>query len=235
MQTDTILLIPQKADEERESVLRTWKNLGGEGRRLDRFWEKPADLADKKVAVYGNDTFALVLAQIYDLKLISPDDTLISRLDKKWTKRSIQEKNISDIGEKKFPIFIKPVTPKQFKAKVYDSVNEFLQETKGISPAEKILISGIIRVDAEARAFVLNRRLLDVAIYEGVGELQTGKEFLLDFLKDSTFDLPNTIVIDIGYNSDQAWFIVEFNSCWGAGLNNCDPTKVIEAIIEASQ
>jgi hypothetical protein len=70
MRTDTVLLIPQKSDEERNSVLKTWTDLGGQGQRLDRFWEKPAELENKKVAVYGNDTFALVVAQIFNLELI---------------------------------------------------------------------------------------------------------------------------------------------------------------------
>ena len=235
MRTDAILLIPQKSDEERESVLRTWISLGGKGQRLDRFWEKPAELENKKVAVYGNDTFALVLADIFNLKLISPDDSLIARLEKKWTKRLILEKQIDDVTEKDFPKFIKPVTPKQFKAKIYVTIDEFLQETKGLSSTEKILVSEIIKVAAEARAFVLNRQLLDVAIYEGEAERQIAEDFLFDFLKDLTFDLPNTCVIDIGYNSDQGWFLIEFNSSWGAGLNNCDPRKVIQSIIEATQ
>ena len=59
--------------------------------------------------------------------------------------------------------------------------------------------------------------------------------FLKDFLKDATIMLPKTFVIDIGYNTDLDWFIIEFNSSWGAGLNNCNPKKVIDAIIEATK
>ncbi len=235
MRTDTILLIPQKSDEERESVLNAWTSLGGKGQKLDRFWEKPADLENKKVAVYGNDTFALVLAEIFKLKLVSPDDSLIAKLDRKWTKRIITEKKISEVLEMDFPKFIKPVTPKQFKGKVYNTIDEFLKETTGLLPTEKILFSDIIKVDAEARAFVFNRQLQDLAIYEGEADLQAGKKFLLEFLEDPTFALPKTFVIDIGYSSDQDWFVIEFNSSWGAGLNNCDPKKVIESILEATQ
>ena len=133
------------------------------------------------------------------------------------------------------PGFIKPVTPKQFKGKVYKTINEFLQETNGLPGSEKILISEIVTVESEARAFILDRQLLDVAIYEGDADLQTGKDFLLDFLQDLNIALPKTCVIDIGYNSDHGWFLIEFNSSWGAGLNNCDPNKVIESIVEATQ
>jgi len=235
MRTDTILLIPQKSDEERESVLSAWTSLGGKGQKLDKFWEKPADLENKKVAVYGNDTFALVIAEIFKLKLVSPDDSLIARLDRKWTKRTITEKQISEATETDLPKFIKPVTPKQFKGKVYNTIEEFRQETNGLLPTEKVLLSDIITVDTEARAFVLNRQLQDVAIYEGEADLQTAKKFLLEFLEDQSFDLPKTFVVDIGCNSEQGWFIIEFNSSWGAGLNNCDPKKVLESILEATR
>ena len=235
MRLNSILLIPQKSDEERNSVLKTWIDLGGQGHRLDKFWEKPPELENKKIAVYGNDTFALVIAQIFNLKLISPDDSLIARLDKKWTKRFIQEKQISDVTEKEFPNFIKPVTPKQFAAKVFRTVEEFEKETKGLSVSEKVLISEIVSVEAEARAFILNRSVLDVAIYEGQADVQSAREFLTNFLKDPTVALPKTCVIDIGNNSQLGWYIIEFNSSWGAGLNNCDPKKVIEAIVEATE
>ena len=235
MRVNSILLIPQKSDEERNSVLKTWIDLGGQGQRLDRFWEKPPELENKKIAVYGNDTFALVVAQIFNLTLISPDDSLIARLDKKWTKRFIQEKQISEVTQKDFPNFIKPVTPKQFAAKVFRTVEEFVKETKGLAVSEKVLISEIVSVEAEARAFILNKSLLDVAIYEGQADRHSAMEFLVDFLSDPTMTLPKTCVIDIGNNSHLGWFIIEFNSSWGAGLNNCDPKKVIEAIVEATE
>lgn len=235
MHADTVLLIPQKSDEERNSVLKAWIDLGGKGQRLDRFWEKPEGLDNKKLAVYGNDTFALVVAKIFNLELISPDDSLIGRLDKKWTKRFIQQKSIRDLNVRDFPNFIKPATPKQFTGKIYKTINEFAQETKGLSDSEQVLVSEIINVEAEARAFILNRDLLDVAIYEGEEDLKRAMTFLKDFLKDATIMLPKTFVIDIGYNTDLDWFIIEFNSSWGAGLNNCNPKKVIDAIIEATK
>jgi hypothetical protein len=120
-------------------------------------------------------------------------------------------------------------------AKVFKTVEEFEKETNGLSGSEKVLISEIVSVEAEARAFILNRSVLDVAIYEGQADRHSAEEFLLNFLKDSTITLPKTCVVDIGNNPQLGWFIIEFNSSWGAGLNNCDPKKVIEAIVEATE
>jgi hypothetical protein len=229
-----ILLIPEKSDAERESVLLAWVKKGGKGKKVDRFWEKPSPFTNQKVAIYGNDTFALVLAQILGVTLISPDDSMIARLDKNFVKRNIQQKRINELSENDFPVFIKPVIPKQFAAKIYHSADELKQETRGLNEEEMILLSEIIQIEAEARAFILKNELMDIAVYHGKANVEEGKLFLTDFLKTTTEKNPVTYVIDIGYNSELGWFVIEFNSSWGAGLNNCNPDKVIDCIYEAT-
>jgi hypothetical protein len=64
LKTEEILLVPEKTDVEREVVVETWQRLEGSVQRLGRFWEKPAGLEGKKVTIYGNDTFAQVVAQV---------------------------------------------------------------------------------------------------------------------------------------------------------------------------
>jgi hypothetical protein len=45
--------------------------------------------------------------------------------------------------------------------------------------------------------------------------------------------LPRTVVLDIGLQ-ERGWSVIEFNGTWGAGLNGCDPEKVLPAILAAS-
>lgn len=45
---------------------------------------------------------------------------------------------------------------------------------------------------------------------------------------------PQAVVVDIAYSGQTGWFVLEFNACWGAGLNNCNADKVIECIIGAT-
>jgi ATP-grasp domain, R2K clade family 2 len=235
MQTDKVLLVPNKSDIERDKVCDVWKKLGGQVQRIDKFWERPANLQYQKIAIYGNDTFALVLAQVLGVQLISPDDSIVARLDRRWTKRFITQKMIKEITQNDFPGFMKPSIPKQFKARVYHHLSELLEETKGIGVEETILLSEIVKVEAEARGFVLKGTLKDLAVYEGSANLETGKEFLSAFLEMGSQELPITFVADIGYNTESGWFVMEFNSCWGAGLNNCQAEKVIECIAEATK
>jgi hypothetical protein len=141
---------------------------------------------------------------------------------------------VEEVTEANFPVFCKPVIPKQFKARVYQSLNLLLTEAEGLPPQTQLLLSEVITIAAEARGFVVNNQLQDLALYEGEAPLEAGERFLSYFIRTHT-DMPKTYVVDIGYNSSTGWFIIEFNACWGAGLNNCHPEKVLECILEATE
>jgi hypothetical protein len=175
-----------------------------------------------------------VLAQMYNLSLLSPDDTLIATLDKKWTKRNIQLKQIVDLKQVEFPVFIK-VIPKLFQAGVFQTFRAFEGITNGIAESEEILISEIVLIEAEARSYVLENRVKDIAIYEGAADIKEGRKFVEDFVNEHNSKLPKAVVIDVAYNQSLGWFILEFNACWGAGLNGCNAEKVIDCIIRATE
>lgn len=46
--------------------------------------------------------------------------------------------------------------------------------------------------------------------------------------------LPRTVVVDVGFIDGRGWAVIEFNAPWGAGLNACDPDKLLPAIVMAS-
>lgn len=231
----TTLLIPEKTDIEFEQVLKTWTKSGGQIKRLGKYWMKDEALANQPIAIYGNQTFALVLAQIYEVELISPDDTLITRLDKKWTKRTVTQKQIREMSESDFPIFIKPVIPKLFLAEVFQTHADFREATKGLENTEEILVSGIVdNIQAEARSYIMNSMVKDIALYEGDVGLTDAKTFISDFVNNNKEQLPPVVVVDLAFNASIGWFVLEFNACWGAGLNNCRAENVVDCIIGAT-
>ncbi len=230
---DEILLIPDKPDIERDSVANTWIDNGGVVLRIGKFWERP-DINSKRISIYGNDTFSLVLAQVVGVQLMLLRDEIISQIDTKWTKRQIDVLDISKVTETLFPTFIKPVKPKTFSSRVYKNHADFLAETNGVEQNEIIIRSDIISVDSEVRAFILDGKILDSALYEGSADLNLANQFLIDFFGECSVDLPKSYVVDLGYNVTDGWFIIEFNSSWGAGLNSCKPDKVINGIREAT-
>lgn len=228
-----LLLIPQKMDIERDSIARAWESKGGEVMRIGKFWKKP-NIKGKAVSLYGYDTFCLVLAQILKLEVISPSDEWLAAIDKKWTKRNISIGFIITMNQTDFPIFIKPVTPKLFQGKIYQTEMEFLEETRGLKDEEIIILSEIVPIEKEIRTFVLDGKIMDIAYYEGEGELEEAKEFARDFLQNTKIKLSKAFVLDLAYNSNSGWFVLEFNASWGAGLNSCNAEKVIDCIKSAT-
>ncbi|WP_315817877.1 ATP-grasp domain-containing protein [Paraflavitalea speifideaquila] len=215
--------------------METWTKSGGQVKRLGKYWIKDDALANQPIAIYGNQTFALVLAQIYEVELISPDDTLITRLDKEWTKRDITQKQIREMSESDFLIFIKPVIPKLFLADIFQTHADFLQATKGLEDTEEILVSGIVdNIQAEARGYIMNGMVKDIALYEGAADLIDASSFLSDFVNNNKEQLPPVVVVDLAFNASIGWFVLEFNACWGAGLNNCRAENVVDCIIGAT-
>ncbi|RBL89521.1 ATP-grasp domain-containing protein [Chitinophaga flava] len=232
---NTILLIPEKTDIEFEQIVAAWTHRGGQIRRLGKYWIKDEELVRSKIAIYGNQAFAFVLAQIYGVDLLSPDDTLIASLEHQWTKRSITLSTVGQISATAFPVFIKPVVPKIFPAGIFTTLNAFLQATTGLPEDEAVIVAAAVApITAEARGFVLNGHLIDLALYEGEADLTAGALFLTAFIREHGHQLPAAVIVDIACNPQTGWFVLEFNACWGAGLNNCEAEKVMDCIISAT-
>lgn len=230
-----VLLLPEKSDAEFEALAAAWLKTGAEVRRLGKYWIKDPELEDRTIAIYGNQPFAFVLAQIYGATLIAPDDELILRLDQSWTKRSLSVKQKMELQVTDFPIFIKPLVPKMFAAKVFQTLEEFTLFTQGIADQEEMLTATIINeIAAEARCFIKDGVLKDLAFYEGAADIKAATDFINDFLHHNDEKLPAVVVVDIAFSDAKGWFILEFNACWGAGLNGCDAGKVLDCISGAT-
>ncbi|MCG2614077.1 ATP-grasp domain-containing protein [Terrimonas sp. NA20] len=187
--SEKVLLIPEKADSETHEVAAAWAKFGRPVRKLGKYWIKEDDLNGQLLTVYGNQTFSLILAQIYDLELISPDDSLIANLDQRWTKRNIKLSEAGKVSHSSFPVFIKPVVHKQFQAAIFISPAELQKAVEGLPENEPVLVSEIIPViRAEARAYIMDNTICDIAFYEGSGNQQQAILFLESFLRTNAED-----------------------------------------------
>lgn len=227
------LIIPDKEDVEREAVASAWESRAGSVLRLDRFWDPPIGLDSQTVKLYGNDSFCLVLGQKLGLALVSPPDDLLGRLDRKWTRREVTIRTLGEMRAVDFPAFIKPVVPKQFTARVYVRLTDLEMECKGLEGSTAVIRSSVIALEAEARSFVLDGRVLDCSIYEGGGETEGARRFTEDFCR--SVPLPKTCVVDAGLIKGEGWAFIEANSSWGAGLNGCEAAKILPAIVAATR
>jgi hypothetical protein len=225
------LLIPGKEDIERDAVAAAWERRGCTVIRLDRFWDPPAVNAHQ-VRVYGNDTFCLVLQQKLDLQLIAPPDDLIFSVPAAGTRRLLARQTLGAATTLSYPVFAKPMTPKLFRAGIYASAGELAAECEGLPAETAILLSEIVALTAEARCFVLEGRVLDCAVYEGDGDPEGAAAFAREMVE--AIAGPRSYVLDVGLVSGRGWAVIEFNAAWGAGLNGCDPDRVLPAIAAAS-
>jgi hypothetical protein len=74
--------------------------------------------------------------------------------------------------------------------------------------------------------------VLDAALYEGTAKVSEAIAFIAELTAAMT--LQRTIVVDVGFVAHRGWAVIEFNAAWGAGLNSCDPEKIISASLAAS-
>ncbi|HSO37659.1 MAG TPA: ATP-grasp domain-containing protein [Labilithrix sp.] len=226
-----ILLVPDKADPERDAVAAAWQVAGGRVLKLGRFWEPP-ELDQAHVRLYGNDTFCLVLAEKLSLHLVSPPDRILAKVPESLLRRRLRIVPLATVRDGDFPVFAKPVVPKQFKSAVYDSAEALAAETRGLEREVEVIVSEIVTFVAEARAFVLDGIVTACAIYEGSADCGEATQFAARVA--GALDLPRTSVVDVGRLSDGTWALIECNATWGAGLNGCDASSVIACIAVAS-
>lgn len=225
------LLISDKPDVERDSVAESFARHGGTVYRIGRFWEPPV-LDPSSVRVYRADSFCLVLQQKLGFGLCSPDDELLLHVPSAFLKRQIRRQPLGDIAAIAFPSFVKPVVPKQFRGAVYQSSVDLTAECRGLPGDTAVFVSEPVGFTAEARTFVKDGRVLDSAVYEGGEKAADAETFVAALTR--AMSLPRTVVVDVGFIDGRGWSVIEFNAAWGAGLNGCDPDKILPAIVAAS-
>ncbi|MFP2910301.1 ATP-grasp domain-containing protein [Pyxidicoccus sp. 3LFB2] len=225
------LLIPDKADPERDVVAREWEARGGTVLRLGRFWSPP-DVDPARVRLYGNDTFCLVLAQKLGLTLVSPPDDLLLKVDPAWVKREVRGATLEQVAAEPFPRFIKPLVPKVFRAAVWPGPEALAEECRGLTPDTPVLSSEVVSLRAEARGWVLDGQVRTCAVYEGEGSVTEARDFLATVARASV--LPRTCVLDAALVEGRGWALLEANAAWGAGLNGCDAAEALHCIAGAT-
>ncbi|MCY1017594.1 ATP-grasp domain-containing protein [Pyxidicoccus sp. MSG2] len=225
------LLIPDKADAERDAVARAWEAGSGTVLRLGRFWSPP-DVDRARVRLYGNDTFCLVLAQKLGLSLVSPPDDLLLKVNASFVKREMHGATLEVAASEAFPRFIKPLVPKVFRAAVWPGPEALAEECRGLAPETPVLSSEVVSLRAEARGWVLDGRVRTCAVYEGKGSITDAEAFLSAVAREAP--LPRTCVLDAALVEGRGWALLEANAAWGAGLNGCDATEAAHCIAEAT-
>ncbi|MBN9415000.1 MAG: ATP-grasp domain-containing protein [Candidatus Eremiobacteraeota bacterium] len=191
---------------------------------MDRFWDPPL-LEPERVRLYGPDTFCLVLAQKLGLHLVSPADDLLLNAPVDLLRRDLRLHPLEALSAQAFPLFAKSLVPKLFRSRAYPTWADLEDECRGLDPATPVLLSSVVEILAEARAFVLQGQVVTCSVYEGSAE--PPEAFLSQAAR--LLDLPQTCVLDAAL-LPEGWALLEANATWGAGLNGCSPAAVVPCL-----
>ncbi len=227
-----LLIMPLQADPEREALARAWQAAGGKVQRLARIWAPEPASAEQSVAVYGNAIFCQVLADALNLQLLGPEDDLLARLPRPLTGRAVTVSRLAQAAHLNYPCFVSSLPPKLFTSGIVGSAPRLASLTEGLSRKTGLLVSEVVHFEAEARAFIYDRKVLDLSVYRGKGERDEAMA-----LAETVAALEGTpfgYTVDLGLVSG-AWTVMKFHPSWEARLRGCDPAKVIFSIAAATR
>lgn len=219
-----------------------WKAACAAGWQVERLsnWRVPDNPdRNKPIYFYGEALFAPMLAEQLEIELLSPAPTWLVNLGARYKLREIRALPMKEARDITTPTFIKPPNDKSFTAGVYLGS----ELTPDYPDHELVLCSEVVTWEIEFRCFILNRELLTYSLYARNGESQQEQnfysdadedakleEFVMNLLSDQTVELPEAIVLDVGFIRDRGWACVELNAAWGSGIYACDPGQVLRVL-----
>lgn len=217
--------------------------LGWEAVRVHG-WRVPV-IDAKSVAVYGEPLFAHHVALTLGLKLQKPPVDWLPRLPAKWRGRNVQLMTLDEARKVSGRAFIKPADEKCFDAKIYASGADL--PAVGPLPEDlPVLVQEVVEWQIEFRCFILNRRVVTLSPYWRDGrlakaedgtwpatpvELKAAQEFCELALADTLIEVPEVVVVDVGFINHHGWAIVESNAAFSSGMYGCDPEKVLPLLL----
>lgn len=230
------LLIPPVTNFDLEMLDKYWRWGGGEVRQIADPHVKDPSLVDTPIAIYGPRAFGTALSALYNVRLVTPDPMLITRVRNEYVSRSITRTSIGAISRTDFPAFIRPVVPGVFKARIFQHIQEFKEAVAHIRRKEEILHSPVLdRITKKIRGFILNGKVLDSGLYDGVTN-GLDKYVMEWFAIDHRKMLPPAVVVDVVLidNSNHP-VVVGFHPAWCADLRGCGASKVLDCIAAATE
>lgn len=213
-----------------------------------RRYQLPESLEDP--VVYGDIVFCDVMARELGLGLLEPSDEWLAGLPLVYLQRTVRvmlHADLRHVVDSRH--FVKPANDKVFEAGVFEHGAHV--PYRCIDPRTPVLVSDVVFFNFEMRCYVLDRRVLTAGVYAFTDEnrsegrerqlYENGLEWMREFLDDPAIEMPSAVVIDIGFNAELGWVVVEANQAYASGIytggfvNNssspgCDPAAILPAV-----
>lgn len=233
-----ILLSPRNSEEsqkiEKCAHWLNWKSL-----RLETNWKVPKAVLARKhgVYVYGEPLFGLYVAEQLNKNLHLPAKDWLSSLPEEFLKRWLcisKGKNLDSVFKLHENVFLKPLTQKQFEAKVYNVSSDL----SSVPTEEEIIMSEPVKFDIEIRFFILSNKVktftqyyttLENRIVATSDELRESQNFIHSLLKMKELIPAKSVVVDVG-KSCRGWSVIEANESYCSSLYEAEPSMVLETL-----
>jgi len=186
--------------------------------------EKSIDYQQGDVVVgFVGDTLRFFKNNNIDINLVD-----FPKCFNEYYKRSIIKSFINEYtGD--YPIFVKPVLTKLFKAKTVYSNVELEQLLKEYGNVE-CYFEGVVSIKAEWRVFVYYGKILGVYRYTDI-YYPYDYNFIATLL-ETAYNMPNAYSIDIALTKEGDYLVIEVNDGWAIGrygLNDDNYAKFLYA------
>ncbi|RAJ40107.1 uncharacterized protein DUF4343 [Kitasatospora sp. SolWspMP-SS2h] len=206
-------------------------------------WRAPRELAGARVHLYGGPLFADAVGRELGVAPLDPAEGWLAALPRELTRRRVELTTLAEARGRSGPAFVKAPADKHFTARVYRD-GRGLPGPELLDGGTPVLVSEVLRFEAEFRLFVLDGAVRAASRYALGGELSiaaTGSDapelsaFASDVLAAATGSaaLPSAVVVDLG-RTERGWAVVEANAAWASGGYACDPDAVLDVVLRAA-
>ncbi|MFI5296486.1 MAG: ATP-grasp domain-containing protein [Polyangiales bacterium] len=155
-----------------------------------------------------------------------------------WLRREVRQTTFDEVRRGPKPIFVKPVKLKQFNAFVYEigmdtPVSVMLEENEGRQVP--VWTSPLEFFDAEFRAYVLHRKVIDVRRYKGDWSLAPDRYTIESAVKAMGRGAPHAYCLDwgltlVGRPKVTMTKLIEYNHAYGFGHYGLAPVSYARMI-----
>jgi hypothetical protein len=198
-----------------------------------------------QIAAYGDGLTARLVAEKYNLKLVSASVDWLLTLPQEYVHRRIEAIRYEDLRASVEPRFIKCTDTKWFYPGVF--IGQLPEPAEDMPKDEVVLVQEPVSWLYEFRYFILDREIRASCQYKLMGKPSSSpsgcwitqpwnereaRDFLNCFLKES-IDIPEATVIDVGKIEGRGLAIVEANPAYGSGIYDCNPRQVLEVVERA--
>ncbi|MEC3982170.1 ATP-grasp domain-containing protein [Amycolatopsis sp. H20-H5] len=232
----TTLVLPPRLTASAESVRAAAQARGLHTVRLPTF-EVPGGLSAEHL--HAGPSFADVVARVLGIALLEAPPEWLSLLPRTFTRREVRLMPVEAAYALRGPFFGKSPNDKSIRAMIYTDGSR-LPGPDAVERDTPLLVSDVVRFDAEFRLHVLDGAVVSSSRYAEAGQRSLGPAnddavaFGAELLSAAKSTVPSAIVIDVGL-VDGNWAVIEANAAWASGCYTADPAVVLDVVLRSAR